>query len=185
MKRKKNFRKKPSSRYSKLSLFQKPDTTNWLALEIEWNSKDSIFDRDLSLFGRLHEAKVIDVGIIVTRGNSMQQNLNDLFARFCEQNNLWDIESKIKEVYQITENSNGEQIEYEYNPSTKQKNEINSRIANGWEFNHAWSSVFVQNKYGNSTTHFEKLENKLHQGIGGTCPIIAIGLPKTIININT
>ena len=26
MKRKKNFRKKPSSRYSKLSLFQKPDT---------------------------------------------------------------------------------------------------------------------------------------------------------------
>ena len=42
------------------------------ALEIEWNNKDPFFDRDLENFKRLHADGAISVGIIVTRGSSLQ-----------------------------------------------------------------------------------------------------------------
>ena len=47
-----------------------------IALEIEWNNKDTFFARDLSELNRLHSARVIDVGIIITRSHT----LRDLFA---------------------------------------------------------------------------------------------------------
>ncbi len=38
-----------------------------IALDVEWNSKDSIFNRDLGNFRVLHENNVIHLGIIFTR----------------------------------------------------------------------------------------------------------------------
>lgn len=38
-----------------------------IAFDIEWNSKDSIFNRDLSNFRILHENNVIDLAVIFTR----------------------------------------------------------------------------------------------------------------------
>lgn len=38
-----------------------------VALDVEWNAKDGNLDRDLASFRALHEAALIDVGIIVTR----------------------------------------------------------------------------------------------------------------------
>lgn len=43
-----------------------------LALEIEWNNKDPFYDRDLESFQRLHVQSAVSVGIIVTRGASLQ-----------------------------------------------------------------------------------------------------------------
>ena len=40
-----------------------------VALEVEWNAKDGNLDRDLANFRALHEAGVIDVGVIVTRSH--------------------------------------------------------------------------------------------------------------------
>lgn len=37
------------------------------ALDVEWNAKDGNLDRDMANFRALHEAAVIDVGVIVTR----------------------------------------------------------------------------------------------------------------------
>lgn len=37
------------------------------ALDVEWNAKDGNLDRDLANFRALHEAGLIDVGIIITR----------------------------------------------------------------------------------------------------------------------
>ncbi len=45
---------------------------NRVALEIEWNNKDPFFDRDLNNFRLLFELRVISVGIIVTRCDSLQ-----------------------------------------------------------------------------------------------------------------
>lgn len=42
-----------------------------VALEIEWNSKDSVFDRDLNNFRLLFELRAIDLGVIVTRGTDL------------------------------------------------------------------------------------------------------------------
>jgi hypothetical protein len=48
-----------------------------VAVETEWNSKDSVYDRDLKSFRQLHDLGIISVGIIITRADSLQ----DLFDR--------------------------------------------------------------------------------------------------------
>ena len=42
-----------------------------VALDLEWNSKDQTYDRDLYAFSAFYDAGAIDVGIIITRGTSM------------------------------------------------------------------------------------------------------------------
>jgi hypothetical protein len=51
---------------------------NRVALEIEWNNKDPFFDRDLNNFRLLFELRVISVGIIVTRCDSLQAIFDSL-----------------------------------------------------------------------------------------------------------
>src|SRR6266581_2745007 len=46
-----------------------------IAFEIEWNNKDPFFDRDLENFKRLHAEGAISVGVIVTRGTSLQEKM--------------------------------------------------------------------------------------------------------------
>jgi hypothetical protein len=46
---------------------------NQVALEVEWNNKDPFFDRDLNNFRLLFELRAIDLGIIVTRTDDLQQ----------------------------------------------------------------------------------------------------------------
>lgn len=48
---------------------------NRVALEVEWNNKDPFFDRDLNNFRLLFDLRAISVGIIVTRGD----DLDDVF----------------------------------------------------------------------------------------------------------
>lgn len=48
-----------------------------VALDLEWNSKDQTYDRDLYAFSAFYDAGAIDVGIILTRGAS----LNNTFFR--------------------------------------------------------------------------------------------------------
>jgi len=43
--------------------------------EMEWNNKDPFFDRDLNNFAALHREGVVAVGVIVTRGPSLQSLL--------------------------------------------------------------------------------------------------------------
>jgi Restriction endonuclease BglII len=42
-----------------------------VALDLEWNSKDQTYDRDLYAFSAFYEAGAIDLGVIITRGNSL------------------------------------------------------------------------------------------------------------------
>jgi hypothetical protein len=44
-----------------------------VGLEIEWNSKDQTFVRDLNNFRVLFDLHVLDVGVIVTRADHLQQ----------------------------------------------------------------------------------------------------------------
>lgn len=48
---------------------------NRVAFDLEWNSKDQTFDRDLLAFRTYFDCGLIDVGVIVTRS----QELNDVF----------------------------------------------------------------------------------------------------------
>ncbi len=47
-----------------------------VAFDLEWNSKDQTYDRDLLAMRNYYEARIIEVGIIITRA----ENLNEVFA---------------------------------------------------------------------------------------------------------
>lgn len=51
---------------------------NRVALEIEWNNKDTFFDRDLNNFRLLFGLQAVSVGVIVTRCDELQPIFNDL-----------------------------------------------------------------------------------------------------------
>ena len=42
-----------------------------LAVDVEWNSKDQTYDRDLYAFSAFYQAGAIDLGLIITRGSSI------------------------------------------------------------------------------------------------------------------
>lgn len=46
---------------------------NGVGLEVEWNNKDPFYDRDLNNFRLLFELRVIEVGVIFTRRDELQQ----------------------------------------------------------------------------------------------------------------
>ena len=48
---------------------------NKVAFDLEWNSKDQTFDRDLLAMRTYYDCGLVDVGVIVTRA----ENLNDIF----------------------------------------------------------------------------------------------------------
>ena len=50
---------------------------NRVAFDLEWNSKDQTFDRDLYAFRAFHEAGVISAAVLVTRS----ENLNPVFKQ--------------------------------------------------------------------------------------------------------
>jgi hypothetical protein len=51
---------------------------NKVALEVEWNSKDTTFDRDLNNFRLLFDLRVIDVGVIITRATELSSVFRSL-----------------------------------------------------------------------------------------------------------
>jgi hypothetical protein len=138
-----------------------------IALEIEWNNKDPFFDRDLENFKRLHAEGAISVGVIVTRGASLQENLQALVCRFAEEGKLTSIDD-VKTL--------------NLNPTLRQRADVERRMASGKvTFPAAWSTSFVQDKYGAATTHWRKLEDRVHRGVGNPCPLVLIGLPSDIV----
>jgi len=51
-----------------------------VAFDIEWNSKDQTFDRDLYAFSAFYDAGAIDMAVLLTRGSGIDETsfLNDL-----------------------------------------------------------------------------------------------------------
>jgi hypothetical protein len=137
-----------------------------IALEIEWNNKDPFFDRDLENFKRLHAEGAISVGVIVTRGASLQSELLPLVRRFAIERNLTNVD----DIRRIG-----------LNPTPRQQADFDRRMKAGATFGEAWAQGFVQDKYGAATTHWRKLEDRVHRGVGNPCPLLLIGLPSSIV----
>lgn len=146
------------------------DENGVVVLEIEWNNKDPFFDRDLENFKRLHAEGAISVGLIVTRGTTMQDQLYDFVLKFARTNQLGSI-------------SDLERIGL--SPTPRQRAEIMkpvNRARNTLPFDEAWAGHFVGDKFATSTTHWGKLQDRVSRGVGNPCPLILIGLPAAIIS---
>lgn len=137
------------------------------ALEIEWNNKDPFYDRDLENFKRLHADGVISIGGIITRGSGLHSSLKDLLKEFAESRGIKSIDDL---------------IEFDYNPTARQRELIN-RAAEQYGFAEGWSRKFVADKFGEATTHWKKLEDRVHRGLGNPCPLLLIGIPREIVLI--
>ena len=134
-----------------------------VALEIEWNNKDPFFDRDLENFQRLHSEGAISVGIIVTRGESLQRCMVDIVAA-CAINHGVESFDDLKQ-FNVT-------------PTARQRRMVR---AEGDEFIKTWAPRFVQDKFGSATTHWNKLRERIERGVGNTCPLLLIGIPTVSI----
>ncbi|MEI2440530.1 BglII/BstYI family type II restriction endonuclease [Priestia megaterium] len=51
---------------------------NKVGIEVEWNSKDGVFSRDLEAFRLLNDMDAIHVGVIITRSSNLQTSFNAL-----------------------------------------------------------------------------------------------------------
>jgi hypothetical protein len=140
-----------------------------IAFEIEWNNKDPFFDRDLENFKRLHADSAISLGIIVTRGASLQNSIRGFVRRFADDN-------------QISSHADMERIGL--NPTRRQIKDVMKRVTrkkNPVPFRDAWTDHFVSDKFASSTTHWARLQERVQRGVGNPCPLLLIGLPKSII----
>lgn len=152
--------------------FDHPEGTRRIALETEWNNKDPFYDRDLENFKRLHADGAISVGIIVTRGRSLQDNMRDMVRRFLDTRQIQRFEDL---------------EEWGYAPTPKQKKAIEERVARARDpltFREAFTAKFVSDKFGEATTHWRKLEARIQRGVGNPCPLVMIGLPASIVTFD-
>ncbi len=138
-----------------------------LALEVEWNNKVPFFDRDLENFQRLHALSAISVGVIVTRGASMQDGFRARITDWLRANDLHS-EADLDRL------GIGDR-------TARQKARVAAQVARGVAFHEAFAGAFVQDKFGPSTTHWAKLEDRVARGVGNPCPLVLIGLPMAIM----
>ncbi|MDX9745060.1 MAG: BglII/BstYI family type II restriction endonuclease [Syntrophales bacterium] len=137
------------------------------ALEIEWNNKDPFFDRDLENFKRLHADGVISIGGIITRGPSLQDSLREIIAAFAKKNRI---------------NTLSDARNY-YSPTNRQCRNIERASMSKGSFHEGWAHAFVSDKFGEATTHWRKLNDRVRRGVGNPCPLVLIGLPKGIVTV--
>lgn len=138
-----------------------------LALEIEWNNKDPFFDRDLENFQRLHAISAISLGVIVTRGRSMQESLLSRISG-------WMRDQGLQSEADLDRLGIGAR-------TGKQQRAVAAQVAAGVPFADAFAKKFVADKFGQATTHWAKLEDRVSRGVGNPCPLLLIGLPGQIL----
>ena len=134
-----------------------------VALEIEWNNKDPFFDRDLENFQRLHSEGAISVGVIVTRGKSLQENLYQIVMACAVNHGVRSFEDL---------------RQFGLRPTERQRGMVTS---SGEDFVPDWAQMFVRDKFGTATTHWDKLLERIGRGVGNPCPLLLIGIPAASI----
>lgn len=139
-----------------------------IALEIEWNNKDPFFDRDLENFQRLHAQSAISVGVLITRGASLQDSMLGIIQRCIEKHGFID-ESEMVERFNMKERTR------------RQAEAVKKLVDRQIPFAEAFSKQFVADKFGTATTHWSKLKERIDRGVGNPCPLLLIGLPASVV----
>jgi hypothetical protein len=74
-----------------------------------------------------------------------------------------------------------------YEPTSRQRRAIEirtTRTRNPLTFRDALVEKFVSDKFGEATTHWQKLDVRVHRGVGNPCPLVLIGLPDSIVTFH-
>jgi len=139
-----------------------------IACEIEWNNKDPFFDRDLESFQRLHAQSAISVGVLITRGASLQAALLGLVER-CITKHGFVAEEEMVEAFKMKDRTR------------RQRDAVLRLLDQQVPFAKAFARQFVADKFGAATTHWNKLEDRINRGVGNPCPLLLVGLPASVV----
>lgn len=139
-----------------------------VACEIEWNNKDPFYDRDLENFQRLHAQSAISVGVLITRGASLQDGLLGMVERCIQKHGFID-EAEMVATLDMKDRT------------ARQRQSVQRLVDQQVPFAHAFARHFVSDKFGQATTHWRKLEDRINRGVGNPCPLLLIGLPASVI----
>jgi hypothetical protein len=74
-----------------------------------------------------------------------------------------------------------------YSPTAKQRAAVvrlTERERSPLTFRDALTNKFVADKFGEATTHWKKLEDRVRRGVGNPCPLLLIGLPDSIVTFH-
>jgi hypothetical protein len=74
-----------------------------------------------------------------------------------------------------------------YEPTSRQRKVIEKRVNRKRKpltFQDAFIDKFVSDKFGEATTHWRKLEDRVHRGVGNPCPLLLIGLPDSVVTFD-
>jgi len=135
-----------------------------IGLEIEWNNKDPFYDRDLENFRKVHQMGELSLGVIITRGVSLQAELLRVYERF------------LQSIDPLTMDVLLSQISFSDNAKEKVKQAIEVLPRNKAIIYIA--GLIFSSKFGAATTHMSKLFRRLDQGVGDPCPLILIGIGR-------
>lgn len=134
-----------------------------IGLEIEWNNKDPFFDRDLENFRKLHELGELTLGIVITRGATLQEELLNVFHRFLFNIYPFNIE-RLLEFISLSRKDQAIIKKLLEEPKEIALDKIAKKI--------------YTSKYGSTTTHMGKLLLRIVRGVGNPCPLVLIGIGK-------
>jgi hypothetical protein len=70
-----------------------------------------------------------------------------------------------------------------YSPTQRQIENIERAAHSRGSFEEGWAHSFVSDKFGEATTHWRKLEDRVQRGVGNPCPLLLIGIPKEVLDI--
>ncbi|RDC68089.1 restriction endonuclease [Rhodovulum sp. 12E13] len=139
-----------------------------IALEIEWNNKDPFFDRDLENFQRLHQQTAISMGVMITRGRSLQDSMRQIIEDCLRKYAVLD-EADLKKHFDMKDRT------------ARQREAVKKLTDRQIPFAKAFAKHFTSDKFGTATTHWAKLEERIDRGVGNPCPMLLIGLPASIV----
>lgn len=110
--------------------------------------------------------------MIVTRGETLQDDMHRLVRRFIDQHRISDFAALEP---------------FGYVPTPKQKKAIHEKVTraqNPRRFAEAFTDKFVSDKFGQATTHWRKLMDRVDRGVGNPCPLLLIGLPSSVVSFD-
>lgn len=133
-----------------------------IGLEIEWNNKDPFYDRDLENFRKLHQIGELSLGIIITRGASLQRQLYEVYLRYLQALPELTFESISHGLPNLSDAAKADVRRLLVLPHAEATQKIAANL--------------YSSKYGAATTHMNKLLLRLERGVGNPCPFILIGI---------
>ena len=109
----------------------------------------------------------MSVGVIVTRGTSLQNRLVSI-VKVCALAHGVEEYDDLGQCFGLQ-------------PTARQRRMVEKDVRAGTSLVDAWSQAFVRDKFGTATTHWAKLRERMDRGVGNPCPLLLLGLPATVI----